>query len=301
MKQNKNSCMEFRCDRYPEVHGLGYAVCKQKWILRKRRIDDYELIFQRKGNSLFWEEGRSYALHPGVILVLRPGMYHWAEAKDGCTFYYVHFFPGGEVHHTTTENILTNYPSMDETSSNQFAIANHTIRYFLPTFCSAGNMHDEFIMLFIRALQERDNPKCNRAFMLQSLLFQILAQVSRLFIEHAISLGKEILPFKKPFVVKKALEYIREHFSEPLQIQDLAREWGVTPQYLIRRFQQSQGISPLRYCNHYRIQRAKDLLRESSMSIKEIAYAVGLHNQYYFSRLFKSIEGVPPSVYRLYI
>ncbi len=70
----------------------------------------------------------------------------------------------------------------------------------------------------------------------------------------------------------------------------LARTLSFTQQQ-----EHGSGVSPYQYFLHLKINRAKDLIAEGEYSIKEIAYMLSFENQYYFSRLFKSKTGVPPS------
>jgi len=302
MKQSQTELLALACRNYPRVHALGNAVCRKKWTLQKRRIDDYELIFQYYGHSIFSVGNQVHTLHPGDGIVLRPGTLHWAEAEGGCSFYYVHFWPGKKTAPVSVNYIHKHHSDLEPTNLYDDPITGKKLfRFYLPIICSSGSFCEEFIRLFEKALRERDERKCNCSFILESVIGQILTLVTRIVIESVLTNKNGSIPQKTTTplpLVKKCLRYIHNHFSEPLQTQLLAKECGITPQYLIRLFQLSLGVSPIRYCNNYRMLRAKDLLRESSMSIKEIAYAVGFQNPYYFSRLFKSIEGITPSAYR---
>ena len=57
------------------------------------------------------------------------------------------------------------------------------------------------------------------------------------------------------------------------------------------------GQSPIDYLTNYRISEACSLLKNSNLSIAEIAVSVGFFDQFYFSRVFKKVKGVPPSKY----
>ena len=66
---------------------------------------------------------------------------------------------------------------------------------------------------------------------------------------------------------------------------------------MYRVFINNVGQSPIDYLTNYRIGEACNLLRSSSLSIAEIAVSVGFFDQFYFSRVFKKLKGVPPSRY----
>ena len=67
--------------------------------------------------------------------------------------------------------------------------------------------------------------------------------------------------------------------------------------HLYRVFMSNVGQSPIDYLTNYRIGEACNLLRDSKLSIAEIAVSVGFFDQFYFSRVFKKTKGVPPSRY----
>lgn len=94
-------------------------------------------------------------------------------------------------------------------------------------------------------------------------------------------------------------EHIHKHYNEALSLPTLAKLAGVTPNYLSRRFKMRYGAAPIYYQHRLRIQAASDLLRTTEHPIKRIAEIVGFSDVYFFSRMFKKLQGVPPGAYRL--
>ena len=78
---------------------------------------------------------------------------------------------------------------------------------------------------------------------------------------------------------------------------DIAKAVGVSRSHLYRVFMSNVGQSPIDYLTNYRISEACYLLKNSELSIAEIAVSVGFFDQFYFSRVFKKNKGVPPSRY----
>ena len=68
--------------------------------------------------------------------------------------------------------------------------------------------------------------------------------------------------------------------------------------WFIRCFKRYMGVTPMQYLISIRMNRAKELLRNTDYSIQEISSLVGYENPLYFSRLFQRQTGRPPSVYR---
>ena len=97
--------------------------------------------------------------------------------------------------------------------------------------------------------------------------------------------------------VQKGIEYISSNYSYAITVEDIADYVGVSRSHLYRVFMSNVGQSPIDYLTSYRISEACSLLKNSSLSIAEIAVSVGFFDQFYFSRVFKKVKGVPPSKY----
>jgi AraC family transcriptional regulator len=95
------------------------------------------------------------------------------------------------------------------------------------------------------------------------------------------------------------LDFIDSRLSEPLTLDDLADRVAVSRAHFVRRFRAVTGISPHRYLIMRRIERAKQLLSRSSMSLADIALQVGFSSQSHFSQAFHAATGHTPSQFRL--
>lgn len=96
-----------------------------------------------------------------------------------------------------------------------------------------------------------------------------------------------------------ALRYIEEYYHQPLTLEVLAQQLNVTEQYTCLLFQQSLGIRPFEYVTRVRIQKAKKLLlKNSQISVQDIARQVGYEHPSYFIKRFKEQENVTPTVFR---
>lgn len=95
-----------------------------------------------------------------------------------------------------------------------------------------------------------------------------------------------------------ALRHIRENFRKTLDINVLSRQACMSRTQLHARFQSAMGMAPMRYLRSLRMEKAKDLLLTTTMTVGEIASAVGYDDQMYFSRVFRSMAGASPTDYR---
>lgn len=87
-------------------------------------------------------------------------------------------------------------------------------------------------------------------------------------------------------------------FAEPLDLPTLARLAHASEAHFSREFLATFGETPHRYLQRRRIERAMELLRETSSSVLEVCFAVGFASPGTFGRTFRTIVGEPPSAYR---
>ncbi len=100
-----------------------------------------------------------------------------------------------------------------------------------------------------------------------------------------------------PVPLLRAVDHIRGHYTEPLQLSRIAELAGVSPGYLSRLFPEHLDATFNDYLNSIRLDRAEELLIENRLSVKEIARATGYQDPNYFSRIFKKFKGQSPSAY----
>jgi AraC-like DNA-binding protein len=103
---------------------------------------------------------------------------------------------------------------------------------------------------------------------------------------------------KKSELIEKALLYINQNISNHLIVDELASLVYLSPDYFRRIFREVTKMSPVRYINSLRVERAKELLNKTDMTIGEISETVGIGDIQYFSRMFNEIEGISPLKYK---
>nr|WP_281378795.1 AraC family transcriptional regulator [Paenibacillus phyllosphaerae] len=101
-------------------------------------------------------------------------------------------------------------------------------------------------------------------------------------------------PFRQMNVV---LAYIDAHLSENITVEELAQLVHFHPNYFIRIFKKTTGLSPIQYVNRKRMDKAIELLQFSKLSVSAVSHELGMEPAY-FSRLFKEYTGLSPSEYR---
>ena len=97
--------------------------------------------------------------------------------------------------------------------------------------------------------------------------------------------------------VAKTLEYMETNYMHRLTLSSISANVNLSSSYLCRIFKSEVGTSITNYLNNLRVRKAATLIKENTLSMKEISSMVGIDDQLYFSRLFKKCMGISPSEY----
>ncbi|MCG8501838.1 MAG: response regulator [Firmicutes bacterium] len=98
-------------------------------------------------------------------------------------------------------------------------------------------------------------------------------------------------------IVEKAKNYMEEYYNKEITLEDISKKVNISPQYFSKLFKEETGYNFIEYLTFIRIEKAKNLMHSTDMSIKEICYEVGYGDPNYFSRLFKKNTGISPTTY----
>lgn len=98
--------------------------------------------------------------------------------------------------------------------------------------------------------------------------------------------------------IRTALRYMSENYSQPLTLEEVAKEVGLSPNYFSSLFSKTVGISFREHLCRIRIEESKRLLLSTNYSLTDIAIAMGFNDQSYYCKVFKKITGLAPGQYR---
>lgn len=130
-----------------------------------------------------------------------------------------------------------------------------------------------------------------------SLLHGLFASLYDL--TYSISVVKELTPAQETSV-NNALKFITANYKEDLSIDRICAEVGFSKYYFCKLFKQQTGVSVHQYINEFRINKAKELLAYTKLSVTSIAGQVGFKNTLTFLRAFERSVHMTPSEYRDY-
>lgn len=185
----------------------------------------------------------------------------------------------------------------------------NTVKYIQKEALAASGVHgweiEELVWqcgnIFILRMDFPDKKEQQRSFlegcgrcMTVEELFQYFCSFMLEKIEKIISMREE--DTVRP--VRLAKQYIRNHYQEQITLEGVSEHVGLTTAYFSVLFKKETEIGFAKYLMNERIEGAKNLLRETNMSVGDICRKVGYNDLKHFTRLFEKNVGVKPGVYR---
>jgi AraC family transcriptional regulator len=117
-------------------------------------------------------------------------------------------------------------------------------------------------------------------------------------IDEAASTGRQIRALQK-WRLKRVIEYVDTQLSNKIKLVDLAAVAGLSRMHFASQFRVATGLRPHEFLLRRRVRRAEELLRDSTMTIVEIALTVGFQTQAHFTTVFKRFVGYTPRHWRM--
>lgn len=99
----------------------------------------------------------------------------------------------------------------------------------------------------------------------------------------------------------QVLDYINQHLNQEIKLADLATLLGMSQYHFSHLFKQSIGMAPYQYLIQQRIERAKQLLKQTDRSIIDIALECGFNSHSHLTKQFRQLTGITPKAYRTYL
>lgn len=98
--------------------------------------------------------------------------------------------------------------------------------------------------------------------------------------------------------VQQALRLISEDVRRPLVLEETARAVNLSTPHLRYLFKAETGMTPAQHLKSLRMERAKELLEGTFLTVKQIMFQVGINDKCHFARAFRQKYGLPPAEYR---
>ena len=267
---------------------IGFARHHADWNWQDVSSPFTRLFLVTEGEARLHLPGSTVTLRSGNVYMVPAYVPHSYECDGDFSLYYLHVYEGFkneadvldaydfpittkafDIHYELFAHICALYPHAALPSSDP-ATYNNTI-------CMADSIER------YHELPYHDKMR------LRGLTLTLFAQ----FIEHA-----RPRVWTRDERIIRVVNHIQSHITDTLSIDQLVSIACITKNYFIQLFTHTMGISPVRYINRKKVERAQLILLTEQLPVKEVAYRLGFNDHSYFIRLFRQIVGISPQEYR---
>jgi AraC-like DNA-binding protein len=241
---------------------------------------EYEIIRILKGSFQMVIDSRQITAEKGDILFISGGTLH-GGVPEACTYECIVF---------DMKLLLGN----NKICSRQIQqLIRHEITITLKILSEQAELIKAAGDLFT-ALGEK---KPGYEFMTQGTLFHLLGIIFGMG-AYQVNESKSTVSSQQIIRFKDVLNYIEEHYTESISLEDMARVAGLSPRYFCRFFRKMTQCTPTEYLNYYRIECACEQLTEVPVSITDVALSCGFNDISYFIKAFHKAKGITPKQYK---
>jgi AraC-like DNA-binding protein len=268
----------------------GHFISDEPWIHSKRNLDSFEVIICTRGTVFIQQDDERFEVTEGSFLLLLPGHTHrgYAISEQAVSFYWMHFKCRGE-YEVLDEKAAVTLMNPLKINPSFGGLADSVL---VPVFLQARN-HDRLTILFRQLLHSANScgyTPCVLDYLLTIILMELTQQ--------SIDSAGEKTPEYGDGRIDTMIEWLRINLDKEISVSELAERFNLDKDYLTRWFKSRTGEPVRRYINCMKMLRAKVLLCDSLLNVKDIAYSLGFKDEKYFMKLFKSYENLTPSEYR---
>lgn len=279
----------------PYIRKAWDAVMPGPWQVNERVLFDFELLYIKEGTARITVEDDVYHAVPGDIFLFRPKQRHsiFTDEKTTIRQPHIHF---DLFYQSNSPNVRVSFMNLQNISPKDFALFREDMDdeygYALPAKLSVRNL-DFFEKMLFSIIKEYDLKTPYFETKMKGLFTNLWVYLLR---EHYWSIN--YMNYRSLELITQIRSYIDMNISQKLSLDELSIEFGISKYYLIKLFNKTFGMTPIKYHRTSRIERAKELLQYSNFSITQITEMTGFSSLYDFSRAFHTTEGVAPSDYR---
>ncbi|MEK3888338.1 helix-turn-helix transcriptional regulator [Bacillus sp. FSL K6-3431] len=238
----------------------------------------YELYYLRKGERVYFINGKVYTAKSGDIMIINPHDVHRTTSSTVPEF----------------ERILINFThdfiQPDVTAPGlpllPFQHGSRLIRFPV-------NEQPNTEQLIFEMLTECKKEKVGHIFYVKALLIKLLIQIYRQSFQPP---PEYTHPMHEK--VSEIATYLDQHYSDELTLKQIADKYYISPSYLSRTFKRITGFYFSEYVQAVRMREARRQLIESDKKVLTIAEDVGFHTIAHFNKSFKKVTGVAPIQFR---
>ena len=234
-------------------------------------MSEYQFVYISKGKGIFESEStKKRAIAKGQIMILFPGQWHsYQPLKDiGWNEYYIGF-EGSIIDSIINKSFISSQNQVLDVGTSE-----------------------ELVNLFSTAIRVAKEDKKSAQQYLAGIVFHILGMIL------ALSQNKNYEARESTQVIERAKIIMGENIHKDIDVKEIASKLGTSYSWFRKFFKEYTGYAPAQYFQELKLRKAKELLTETNLPIKEIAYELNFSSIEYFLSFFKQRVNITPSEYR---
>jgi AraC family transcriptional regulator, transcriptional activator for feuABC-ybbA operon len=237
-----------------------------------RSLPHHELIFISNGSGSFWIKDRKYPFKKGMLLYVTPNVPFSLkiDAKNPVACYTVHF---------SCASISFNDGKFDIKNETRMLDRRHVLE-----LKGVSLIQEQFERLSDIWHSKVPGYEFIAKTMLQQIIIAIPQNIAKNDQNNASSLK-----------VEKIIQFMQQNIQNKVTIRELSKMVQMSEAYLSKSFKENTGYTIIEYFTKLKIDKSKELLIEGNKKVKEVSQELGFNDEFYFSRVFKRIEGINPS------
>lgn len=248
--------------------------------------EHFEIIYLTDGHAVFNIGNQSVTAIPGDIIFVNSGQLHSGYSVDNTYIrYYAIVFGKSMLASQTPDPYHTKYimPFLENRILFPLKIEKNDLTY---------NNFKPIVESIINEFNCKDQ---GYEILIKMYLYSIVVSVIRNYLPLKQYQNKDCMNYKNIDNFIKLNDYIKQHFNEKITVEEAARTVNLSTHHFCRLFKKVTGRTFTEFLNLYRVNEAESLLRNTSLSITDIAEKVGFCNINYFDRIFKQFKRYSPS------
>ena len=262
-------------------------------VFYELQSSDCRLFYIISGKGDMIVQNKTYSLCPGCTILFQSGTKYVWQTTDEDVIEYI------SINFDYTQNFLHIKKPFHPVHSDKFSykdtLENITIKdapvLSRPIVLYNSNSFEHRLRLLTTEYNVAS--KHYSDILLSTVLKSVIISIVR-----EVKFNKEYSGSRSLSLTRNIIQYIQNNYEQDITYDSLAETFHMNPVYINRVFKKNSGVSLHNFLVNYRVNMAMEILRSSSIPVKEITSMVGFSDIPHFIKTFKKITGISPSKYR---
>lgn len=270
------------CDNlFIDVVWFRAMVNRDEWIIKRHMHSSYEFHFITSGCCRVLYDDGEFFVNEGEFYVTAPFVYHEQSSINNEEF--IEYCLNCDL------KLIEDIPSE---ASHIISVLNK---------CSPKPVKDSngAAKLFHKALNEAFNRRLGYYSNISSLTSMIVSAAARTIKGNSsVNYNIPVKSRRDEYRLTQITEFVNDNISCPITAEDISKYLFLSERQVSRLIKNCTGLSTKKFIMNAKLQKARKLLKESDIPIKQISEDLGFSSEYYFNQFFKREEGYPPGLFR---